>query len=631
MKHILTFILFASLLFSNEEINFDDTFLDSLDEVSEIATKTKLNIDDSPSFVTVLHGEKLQALGIENVFEALTQVPGVQLSREASGVPVVIFRGVSQKGEVKLMIDGITINNSYRGSIYHYLDFPIEMIDRIEVIRGAGSVLYGSGAISGVINIFTKSAEKNSKDMIALSGGTYDYYKGAAIVNTEINDFSLTLDGYYQKNEKMLDDTDRHLKDFSVGANIQNKNFEFIARVKQSQAGNAYGVLGVPDRDKNKFYNFNSTFLTQLSYQNDLNRENYLKVSAGYSYYAQNIQTYYPGRAVPLILPTAVTSKYEEDSYYAQADLHSKSVKNNELLIGTKYESTKTLNSQWSEEIPSPYLPKYTSDPDAKRDIFSLYVNDKYAINSDFELSAGLRYDNYSDFGDSFSPTLGLVYRLTEKLRLKTLYSSSFRAPSWVELTSRANTSITLDAENSNSIEAGIIFKQNQNNILRVNFYTTEVLNMITKNSAGKYIQNLHNTFYGAEAEYLYSFNYQTEFNFIASYVDARDNNNEALADIANIVASTSLIYETTSGIRFGSLLKYVSSSKRAQTDTRAEVPYSLIFDETISYKHKDLTLALVLKDLFDKEIYYALPANALGNDFYDGGRGFIVKASMEF
>ena len=157
MKNIFIFTLLVTSLFANENLKLEEDFLSSLDEVSEIATKTKLNIDDTPSFVSVLRSEKLKKLGIENVFQALSLVPGVQLKRETSGVPVVVFRGVTQKGEVKLMVDGVTINNSYRGSIYHYLDFPIEMVERIEVIRGAGSVLYGSGAISGVVNIITKN------------------------------------------------------------------------------------------------------------------------------------------------------------------------------------------------------------------------------------------------------------------------------------------------------------------------------------------------------------------------------------------------------------------------------------------------------------------------------------------
>ena len=193
MKYLYPYLLIAPLLFANENLDLENDFLNSLDEVSEIATKTKLNIDDTPSFVSVLNSEKLKKLGVNNVFEALNLVPGVQLKKESSGVPIVTFRGVTQKSEVKLMVDGVTINNSYRGSIYYYLDFPIEMIKRIEVIRGAGSILYGSGAISGVINIITNSADKSAKNNVFISTGTYSDYKGGALVSTNIKDLESLL------------------------------------------------------------------------------------------------------------------------------------------------------------------------------------------------------------------------------------------------------------------------------------------------------------------------------------------------------------------------------------------------------------------------------------------------------
>jgi len=629
MKYLFTLAILSTLLLAKQDISLEDSFLEGLDEVSEIATKTKLNIDDTPSFITVLHSDKLQALGIDNVFEALAQVPGVQLTREASGVPVVIFRGVSQKGEVKLMIDGVSINNTYRGSIYHFLDFPIEIVERIEVIRGAGSVLYGSGAISGVVNIITKSSDANSQNSVFVSGGTYNRNKGGAYLSTKIGDFTLALDGYNQKSDKMIDETDRQLKDFSVGVNIKDKHFGLMARVKKSTTGNAYGILGVADKDKDLYDNTNNSLLTQFSYNNFLNKENHIKILADYNKYEQYIESFYPGRTTPLIAPTLVSSTYQEESYSAQADLISQSFENNELLVGVRYESDKTLTSYWNATIPSPYLPKYTSDPDASRNIFSLYLNDPYLATSSLDISAGLRYDNYSDFGDAYSPNLGFVYAINDKLRLKALYSHAFRAPSWVEITA-ADLNTKLDAEKSNSIETGFVYKQNQYNRLRLNFYATEIENMITKNGS-KYTQNSQNNFYGTELEYNYSPNYQTEINFIASYIDAKDNDGNNLADVANILSSASLVYEIGSGFKFGSLLKYVSSSSRNVTDTRSDMPYSLIFDETVSYRFKDFTASLILKDLFDKGTYYALPQSTLGNDFNDAGRSFLLKASLEF
>jgi len=620
MRYLLPLLLTSTLLLSNEELSFEDDFLQSLEDVSEIATKSKLNIDDAPSFVTVLHHNKLQKLGIDNVFEALAQVPGVQLKREASGVPVVIFRGVSQKSEVKLMVDGVTINNTYRGSIYHYLDFPIEMVERIEVIRGAGSVLYGSGAISGVINVITKSATNENENSVFISGGSYDYYKGGAIVSSKIGNVNIAVDAYYQEHQKFIEDTDRHLKDYSVGVKINDDHFALLARVKKTTSGNAYGIIGVPDTRKDKYKNTNGAFFTQLSYTNDLGKESQIEVLAGFNRYGQFVEAEHPSSAVGTI-----DASYSEDSYFGQIDFRSTLVPSNELLVGIKFEDSHVESSEWktatAQLTPIAHI-------DSKRQTSSIYLNDKYIVLDDLDISAGLRYDHYSDFGDAVSPTLGVVYRVTPQWRLKALYANAFRAPSWVELTSNGD----LKAETSNSFEAGVIYKKNQNSVVRLNAYKTRINDLITKSPiTRKYIQTEYANFTGMEFEYMFTPNNQLELNFFASYVQAKDQDGEDLADVANTLATVSAIYELDFGVSLGGLFKYVGSSKRSSGDTRENMPTSIIVDGTLSYDFKDITATLIIKDIFDRGTYYALPTSTTNNDFYDGGRTALVKASWEF
>ena len=594
--------------------------------MSEIATKTKLNIDDTPSFVTVLHSDKLQKLGVNNIFEALDLVPGVQLKKELTGVPVVVFRGVTQKGEVKLMIDGVTVNNSYRGSIYHFLDFPIEMVKRIEVIRGAGSVLYGSGAISGVINIITKLSDTTMKNLLFTSIG--DSKNIGSILFTNIYDFKVAIDSYYHKDDNSIfvgenpsgqtGDSDRDLKDYSIGINISDEHLSFLGRIKKSDMGIAYGFLQKLDTDTSKFHLANSTIFTQLSYKNSLNETNKITLLAGYNNYTQIGEIEHPSSAV-------IDTNFKEKTYFSEINLFSTSLVNNELLVGLKYESSKTVESKWF--LNSGYF-KPISKPELTRKTHSIYLNDNYSVSPTFDISAGFRYDSYSDFGDAYSPNIGLVYRISETINFKALYSYAFRAPSWVELTSNA----TLKAEKSKSLETGFIFKQNQNNILRVNLYMNTINDLITKDvTTKKYIQNSLNKFVGTELEYIYSANTQTELIFFSSYIKATDDNGDDLADVANILASTTLIYTTDIGFVFGSVLKYISSSQRAADDTREDMEESFIFNQTISYMFKDFTTSLQIKDIFNSGRYYALPPNAYETDFDDGGRVIMLKASLEF
>jgi len=614
-KYLSTFILTSAVLMSNEILDLESDFLQSLDEVSEIATKTKLNIDDTPSFVTVLHSEKLQKLGINNVFEALRLVPGVQLTKESTGVPVVVFRGATQKGEVKLMIDGVNINNTYRGSIYHYLDFPIELIQRIEVIRGAGSVLYGSGAISGVINIITNSSEEN-KNKVFTSIGSYDHYKSGAIISQQIGNVKFLSDGYYEKDHKKIatgpdiagttGDSDQSLTNYSIGLNISNENISLITRMKSSDFGNSHGLTNHIDEDTDKYHNLNQMFFTQLKYKNSINKDNTYFISVGYSSYLQNAETK---------LPANIDIKYKENSIFSQAQLISNTIKNNELLVGIEYSKSKIKDTS------------YFVNETSTRKIFSIYANDKYSLTNRLDFSAGLRYDNYKDEMQKVSPSFGAVYRVSDDIKIKTTYSKSFRVPSWIELKSNAN----LSEEEASTIESGIVYNYNQNNKIRVNFFKTEIKNVIAKNSARIYENSAEHNMLGSEFEYIFSPNIQSEMKFSTSYIDAKDKDNNDIKDVANILTNASFIYRFDSGISLGMLLKYTSSIDRSSTDKRDDMSNSLIFDQSISYVNKSFTTTLTVKDLFNHGTNYPLVENTYINDYQDAGRTIQLKASWEF
>ena len=301
MKNIsLAVLLIPFMLYANE-VSIEDDFLASLDEVSDIASKSKLNIDDMPAFVTILQGKKLELLGVENIYEALSLVPGVELSMEASGAKQVIFRGVKEKGKVKLLVDGVTINNTYRGSMYYYLDFPIEMIERIEVIRGPGSVLYGSNAISGVISIITKNAKENIPNRLFIGASSSPRYFGGAQTSYDLSeDSNLKIDGYYQESDIHIDagpdkagtfaQSDESLKDYSIGVHLKIDNLTFLARFKQSQKGSAFGLgnVFVPNDDIG-FTNTN--VFIQMNYENSISSDIDYMLSLGTGKYRQEIDS----------------------------------------------------------------------------------------------------------------------------------------------------------------------------------------------------------------------------------------------------------------------------------------------------------------------------------------------------
>jgi len=217
---------------SSEDQEEFEALMAILEEETEIATKIKMNNDYVPGMVTVLHGEHLEALGIKTVAEALSMVPGIQLSRINSGEPTVKTRGISfpfNAGNIKVMLNSIGLSRESSGINSSLLLTPVAQIERIEVIRGPGSSIYGDFAMAGVVNIITKntdgglfgSAGNNESNG---GGGHYTYRDEKKSLGIGLN-LSMIDDGENATAVNKNPDEERLTGVF----NFDYKNFSFIA------------------------------------------------------------------------------------------------------------------------------------------------------------------------------------------------------------------------------------------------------------------------------------------------------------------------------------------------------------------------------------------------------------------
>jgi len=637
---VVSFLL-SSLLVANDGSKYDEMFLDSLNEVSAIATKTKLNVDDMPAFVTILHREKMESLGISSVYEALGLVPGVELSMESSGAKEIIFRGVKEKGKVKLMVDGITINNAYRASIYYFLDFPIELIDKIEVVRGPGSVVHGSNAISGVINIITTNTSDISGSRLFATAATYDEYKAGGHVSHNFEDLHVSADVYYQKSDKHLDagpdkvgqvgTTDERLKDYSLGLHIESNHFGLNARFKKSNAGLAYGLgsMLIPE-DENEYHK-NRTIFSELSYKNSFDNKNNYTLKVGFNQYKQQISTQF----VPTNPPLLYSSDYEEQGFNGSFEYVSNTFSNQEIALGVEFDHVESekqgLNIQNHPTLQTETLIK----PGRIRNISSLYINDQVDYSEYLNLSLGIRYDHYSDFGDAFSPRLALVSRISETTTFKAMYSRAFRAPSWIELYANVPAVSVgdedLEPETSDTFEVGLIHKVNNQSVIRFNVYATRIHNIIYQTEEKQYTQDGYNDFIGSEIEWHYKPLSELEVNLNLGYVEARDDNNTALADISGFLGNASFIYDFDFALRSATLYKFVTQREREVGDTREALDGYHLLDQTFTYTIDEVTFLVAVKNIFDAQVLYPSDAGSYESDFIREGRVYMGRVSWSF
>lgn len=152
-----------------------ETGVMKLDEIVVSATKTEKSIEDAPGSVSVISSEDIEMRNIQTVDEALSEVRGVFSSRKKGlmdSTPNIRVRGFKGDQYTLVLMDGQPLNDAYTGGVEWGM-LPVEDIERIEVIRGAGSALYGGNAMGGVINIITKTPEK--LELRATGGlGTHD-------------------------------------------------------------------------------------------------------------------------------------------------------------------------------------------------------------------------------------------------------------------------------------------------------------------------------------------------------------------------------------------------------------------------------------------------------------------------
>ena len=171
---LITFLFISSIsaLAADDLRNLSDMSLEELMNVKvTVATKSEVNLRESPGIVTSISSEDIRNSGARDLDDILTLfVPGFQLANDVEVAKGPAIRGIyAIEGKVLLLIDGIEANDDVWGNILFQNHYPADLIDHIEVIRGPGSAIYGSYASLGVISVTTKGAKTNGFTVSALN------------------------------------------------------------------------------------------------------------------------------------------------------------------------------------------------------------------------------------------------------------------------------------------------------------------------------------------------------------------------------------------------------------------------------------------------------------------------------
>ena len=421
----------------------------SLEELGQIqvysASKHMQNTSDAPSSVTVITADEIQKYGYRTLADILESVRGFYITYDRDYTFLGV-RGFGRLGDwdsrVLLLIDGHRINNNILGQAMIGTEFlvDIDLIDRVEIIRGPSSSLYGTQAFLAVINVVTRKPSLLRGVELSFAPGSYGTYQGRATYGSHYKGIDMLLSGtFYDSQGQTLyfPQFDSPATNNGITKNTDYESFQHILAKISFRGFTFQGLFsardkGVPTGYFGAVFNNPGTFnrdyhqYFDLSYQHSISET--WDVSARTSYDQARLQG-------PVVLPTGPPEgSTAVDTYSFRGNWTDSEVK----LSGTVLEKHKvTLGTEIIDNLRqdqgSLFEGVFTPDP-ASEVIWALYGQDEFAMARKFALSAGLRYDHYSNFGGTTNPRLGLIYHLFHPTTLKLLYGTAFRAPVPYEL-----------------------------------------------------------------------------------------------------------------------------------------------------------------------------------------------------
>ena len=487
-----------------------------LQQETDIATKTRMNSDFVPGIVTILDGDRLRALGVRTVWDAMPYVPGVQAWLDGGGTPSVTVRGIPfpfNSGSIQILLNGSPIGREAAGLNSSVLFVPMTQVERIEFIRGPGSILYGDYAFMGLVNIITrKQGEQVDASVdshggrdagLLVSGGNKDGLHG-----------SFNLAGHYSGDAVVPDNRSADETRVSAIADVQYNGFTWQTQVENRHEYNAFA----PPQTGPGPQRAESNWSTQLRYAGELTRD--LGADAHVEYLYNDI--------------AIANTAFKGDELLGGADLHFSGWARQSWLAGIEYSDASIDRAVF----PPPPVPGHPPPPalvilDKHRSVASVYVQDQIEIMPALSATLGARYDDNSEIGNRLTPRIALAWQPSEHHILKAQYSEGYRAPTFFELYVPGPALNDLNFEVNRTTEINYVYERPRLTF-RATAFHMRISDMVFPNILKQFFGNTaHAKADGAEFELTQQIGRNLRVDANVSYVDSRDNRNVPLVDQA--------------------------------------------------------------------------------------------------
>lgn len=464
-------IAFASPALAGENVQ--------LDQIITTATRTAQPRNSIIADVSVITAEEIQRGGQTSLVELLQLQPGIEITNSggAGTVSGIYMRGTNSNHLV-VLIDGIRMSSATLGTTT-FENLPITQIDKIEILRGPASSLYGQDAIGGVIQIFTKKGSGAPKFYGSAGFGTYNTRIATGGVSGQINNTRFSL-GVSATNTNS----------FSA-LNTNNPNFD--------------------DRDGYRNFSFNASLTQQLAQGHELGMQlfnsdgnTHFDNSFNLGNFVSNLETVQQSFA--LTAKNQLTSNWLSSLRVGFSRDKVKSFDEIDAFVNpfnpTKF-NTEQTQINWQHDITLPLGKltlmydrleddvKSTTDYDKTNRINEGFVASYLANFNAHNVQLSLREDHNSQFGNYVTGGVGYGYRFNPNWRATASYGNAFKAPTFNDLYFPGFNNPKLQPEKSDNFEASLRY-QNDDRHFSATIYENKIRNLIAFDFATFSIENLN-------------------------------------------------------------------------------------------------------------------------------------------
>ncbi|MGH8580235.1 MAG: TonB-dependent receptor plug domain-containing protein [Gammaproteobacteria bacterium] len=704
--------LIVSSLRSNAQAVSDEEALLQVygdEELITIATGKKQPVSKAPAVTTVITADDIKAIGATDLDEVLETVPGLHVARGAIGyTPIYTIRGIFSEfnPQVLVLINDIPITNLFLGNRNNiWGGMSVEAIQRIEIIRGPGSAVYGADAFAGVINIITKAAldidgtelggrrgSFDTWDGWLLHGGTYKGFEVAAMLEYHDTDgqrenidadAQTLFDNILGTNASLAPGTvNLQRENIDARLDIHRANWRLRAGLQRRRDWGT-GAGGAQALDPDGRFN-SDRWNVDLTYHNPSLAEQW-DVEGQISYFdtSQEVdsnEALFPRGTVlpigpdgnirrggiPTLFPNGFIgnpevferhARFNISAFYTGFDRHL-------LRMGTgfnyaniwKVKESKNFgidpSTQTRIEPPGSRLVETTDTPfvflnEGDRENFYFFLQDSWRFANDWELTGGLRYDYFSDFGGTVNPRFALAWQTRQNLTSKLLYGEAFRAPSFAE-TSNINNPVALgnpdlEPEKIRTAELAFDYLPTEDFRLSANVYRywwSDIIRFVPDPGATSVTaQNTgEQTGYGLEIEA--DWHVTPYFSLLGNYafqISEDDTSNEDAGNAPHHQVYVRADWEFLPNWRFNPQVNWIVDRDRVAGDNRPEIDDYSAVDVTLRRigidNHWDVVFAV--RNLFDSDVrepsLAGIPAASIPDDLPQAGRSFYGEVRFRF